>query len=115
MTITPSFAPDFITPYESGNRNQTTQWEDCIRFYQELAQAFPETLHFIEIGQSDAGRPLHAGVITSDGEFDRVRLKAQGRPVFFNNKVFILASQKASMVVWRWCGIFVCNQNVVLH
>ncbi|MFZ6847222.1 M14 family zinc carboxypeptidase [Undibacterium sp. RuRC25W] len=85
MTITPSFAPDFITPYESGNRNQTTQWEDCIRFYQELAQAFPETLHFIEIGQSDAGRPLHAGVITADGEFDRVRLKAQGRPVFFNN------------------------------
>ena len=85
MTTTRPFAPDFITPYESGNRNQTTQWGDCIRFYQELAQHFPRILNFFEIGQSDAGRPLYAGVITSDGEFDRDQLQAQGRPVFFNN------------------------------
>jgi len=85
MTTLPTFAPNFTTPYESGNRNQTTSWSDCIRFYQELAQAYPDVLHFVEIGRSDAGRPLHAGVVTADGEFDRERLKAQGRPVFFNN------------------------------
>jgi len=85
MTTQLPFAPDFKTPYESGNRNQTTHWDDCIRFYQELAQQFPRILHFFEIGQSDAGRPLFAGVITADGEFDRANLQAQGRPVFFNN------------------------------
>ena len=83
MTTLPTFAPNFTTPYESGNRNQTTSWSDCIRFYQELAQAYPDVLHFVEIGRSDAGRPLHAGIVTADGEFDRERLKAQGRPVFF--------------------------------
>ena len=85
MTTQLPFAPDFKTPYESGNRNQTTHWDDCIRFYQELAQQFPRILHFFDIGQSDAGRPLFAGVITADGEFDRANLQAQGRPVFFNN------------------------------
>ena len=85
MTTKPSFAPDFTTPYESGNRNQTTHWDDCIRFYQELAQQFPQVLHFFNIGQTDAGRPLFAGVVTADGEFDRATLQAQARPVFFNN------------------------------
>ncbi|MES2128401.1 MAG: M14 family zinc carboxypeptidase [Pseudomonadota bacterium] len=73
------------TPYEKGNKNQTTTWAECIAFYQELARRFPNVLHFEAIGTSDAGIPIHAGVITADGVHDRAQLKREGRPVFFNN------------------------------
>lgn len=75
----------YPTPYESGNQNQTTTWENCIPFYEKLARDFPQILRFEQIGVSDNGLPMHAGVITADAQFDRVSLKAAGRPVFFNN------------------------------
>ena len=74
-----------MTPYELGNKNQTTTWPDCIAWYQDLARRFPGVLRFEVIGTSDAGLPMHAGVVTADGVFDRAALKAAGRPVFFNN------------------------------
>ena len=75
----------YLTPYELGNQNQTTTWENCIPFYEKLTRDFPQVLRFEQIGVSDSGVPLHAGVITADGVFDREVLKAAGRPVFFNN------------------------------
>jgi hypothetical protein len=76
---------DFPTPYELGNQNQTTSWAECIAFYQQLASHFPQALHFQPIGVSDAGYPLYAGLVSSDGQFDREKIKQAGRPVFFNN------------------------------
>ncbi|MFZ6817045.1 M14 family zinc carboxypeptidase [Undibacterium sp. Ji22W] len=75
----------YPTPYESGNQNQTTTWENCIPFYEKLAQDFPQILRLERIGVSDSGFPMYAGVIAADGVFDRASLKAAGRPVFFNN------------------------------
>ncbi|MDE2430678.1 MAG: peptidase M14 [Burkholderiales bacterium] len=75
----------YLTPYESGNSNQTTTWNDCIGFYLKLAKQFPKVLQFSQIGVSDAGIPIHAGVVTADGVFDREQIKKEGRPVFFNN------------------------------
>jgi hypothetical protein len=76
---------DLLTPFEKGNGNQTTTWEQCIAFYVDLAQRFPAILHFAQIGLSDAGVPLHIGVISADGVFDCRQIKRAGRPVFFNN------------------------------
>ncbi len=76
---------DYPTPFESGNQNQTTTWEQCIAFYQRLAQDFPGVLQLMQIGVSDNGNPIHAGVVSADGSFDRERLKGARRPVFFNN------------------------------
>ena len=73
------------TPFEQGNQNQTTTWSDCIAWYEHLAQQYPQVLRFFVAGTSDAGVPIHAGVIAADGVFDRARIKAAGRPVFFNN------------------------------
>jgi hypothetical protein len=73
------------TPFEKGNQNQTTTWADCIAWYEDLTRRYPRVLRFSVIGTSDAGVPIHAGVITADGEFDRAQLKREGRPVFFNN------------------------------
>jgi hypothetical protein len=74
-----------LTPYEQGNHNQTTSWADCIAWYDMLARRYPAVLHFAQIGVSDMGVPIHAGVVSSDGVFDRAAIKAAGRPVFFNN------------------------------
>ena len=74
-----------LTPYEQGNHNQTTSWADCIAWYEMLAARFPGVLQFAQIGVSDMGVPMHAGVVSADGVFDRAAIKAAGRPVFFNN------------------------------
>ncbi|MFJ1467603.1 M14 family zinc carboxypeptidase [Massilia orientalis] len=73
------------TPFEKGNQNQTTTWSDCIAWYDNLAHQYPQVLRFSVVGTSDAGVPIHAGVISADGVFDRAQIKAAGRPVFFNN------------------------------
>ena len=73
------------TPYEQGNQNQTTTWAECIAWYEQLAKQFPKVLRFSVVGTSDAGVPIHAGVVSLDGVFDRAAIKAAGRPVFFNN------------------------------
>jgi hypothetical protein len=76
---------NYPTPYESGDQNQTTSWEQCIPFYQKLASDFPSILQFWQIGVSDNGIPMHAGVISADGVFELDQIKAQARPIFFNN------------------------------
>lgn len=73
------------TPYELGNQNQTTTWSDCIAWYEALARQYPSVLRFGVIGTSDAGVPIHAGVVSSDGVFSREAIRQSGRPVFFNN------------------------------
>jgi hypothetical protein len=73
------------TPFEKGNQNQTTTWADCIAWYEDLAKQFPRVLRFSQIGTSDAGVPIHAGVVSADGVFDRFEIKRDQRPVFFNN------------------------------
>lgn len=73
------------TPFEAGNGNETATWAECIGFYERLARDFPGVLRWGEIGISDTGVPIHAGVVTADGVFDRETLERQGRPVFFNN------------------------------
>ncbi len=78
-------ASAYPTPYELGNQNQTTSWAQCISFYSALATAFPQILQFIQIGVSDNGIPMHAGMVSRDGVFDRVSIKHAKRPVFFNN------------------------------
>jgi hypothetical protein len=73
------------TPYEQGNQNQTTTWAECIAWYEELARRYPSVLRFGVVGTSDAGVPIHAGVVSADGVFSREQIKRSGRPVFFNN------------------------------
>lgn len=73
------------TPFEKGNQNQTTTWADCIAWYEDLARQYPNVLRFSAVGTSDAGVPIHAGVVSADGVFEREQIKREGRPVFFNN------------------------------
>ncbi len=74
-----------LTPFEQGNGNQSTTWAECIAWYQELARRYPGVLSFGVIGSADGGHPIHAGVVSADGVFERERIHAAARPVFFNN------------------------------
>lgn len=76
---------ELTTPYERGNQNQTTTWAECIAWYQDLASRYPGVLRFSVVGTSDAGLPIHAGVVARDGVFEREAIRAAGRTVFFNN------------------------------
>jgi hypothetical protein len=85
ITLLAAMQAHLRTTYELGNQNQTTTWLECINFFQDLAARFPRILRFEQIGTSDAGIPIHAGIVSSDGVFDREQIKLAGRPVFFNN------------------------------
>ena len=73
------------TPFELGNQNQTTTWTQCIAFYEALAQQHPTVLRFWQIGITNSGRPLHAGVVSADGVHSCEQIRADKRPVIFNN------------------------------
>lgn len=75
----------YPTPFELGNQNQSTTWEACVAYYHMLATQYPGVLQFFQIGLSDNGVPIHAGVVTSDGVFEREHLKHAKQLVFFNN------------------------------
>jgi hypothetical protein len=83
--MTPDSCPAFLTPFERGNHNQTTDWAACIAFYEDLARQFPAVLRFFQIGVSDSGIVMHAGVVSGDGVFEREQIQQAARPVFFNN------------------------------
>ena len=52
-----SFGQDFKTPYEKGNGNQTTTYEEMVKFYDDLDKNF-ESISVVEKGKDDNGEPI---------------------------------------------------------
>lgn len=50
-------------------QDTTVTWQACVDFYKQLDRNC-ETASLVEIGQTDAGRPLHCFIINSDGVFE---------------------------------------------
>lgn len=59
---------NLLTPFEKGNKNQSTTYEECIEFYQELDKKYTSIL-MIEQGLTDSGKPLHLVFYSSDNVF----------------------------------------------
>ncbi|MCW4451687.1 M14 family zinc carboxypeptidase [Kaistella sp. BT6-1-3] len=51
------FAQDFKTPYEKGNGNQTTTYEEMVKYYENLDQNF-ESITVENFGKDDNGEPI---------------------------------------------------------
>ena len=51
------FAQDFKTPYEKGNGNQTTTYEEMVKYYENLDQNF-ESITVQNFGKDDNGEPI---------------------------------------------------------
>ena len=58
------FSQDFKTPYEKGNGNQTTTYEEMVKFYEELDRNF-ETISIENFGKDDGGEPIKVVVFNN--------------------------------------------------
>ena len=63
-----SFAQDFKTPYEKGNGNQTTTYEEMVKFYDDLDKNF-ESISVVEKGKDDNGEPIRVVI------FDKISVQ----------------------------------------
>ncbi|WP_044513505.1 M14 family metallopeptidase [Hymenobacter sp. DG25B] len=79
-TATAAPAPDWRTPFEKGNGNTTTTYQECIDYYKRLDAAYPE-ITMREAGTTDVGRPLHEVVISLDGDANPTSVHQKNRRV----------------------------------
>lgn len=70
------------TPYEAGNGNQSTTYEACIAWYENLDKTY-KTVRLDSIGTTDIGRPLHLVVLDADGEFSPDKARKRGKNIVF--------------------------------
>ena len=75
LTTSLTFSQDLKTPFEKGNGNQSTTYEDCIAYYTQLAKQF-QTIQMDEMGLTDSGEPLHIITFSENKNFDYKQNKA---------------------------------------
>jgi hypothetical protein len=63
------------TPFEKGNGNQSTTYQECIQYYQDLDATYP-TIQMVEKGKTDSGKPLHIVIFSENKNFDVNQNKA---------------------------------------
>ncbi len=66
------------TPLLRYEENHSLTWEEAISFYTDLDRRYPEA-RLIEMGMTDAGRPLHLFIISGDGEFEPETIRSKGK------------------------------------
>jgi hypothetical protein len=64
--------------------NKSLSWEEAIAFYSDLDKKYSEAT-LMEMGMTDAGRPLHLFIISSDGETDPAKIHSQGKTIVLIN------------------------------
>ncbi|PID92618.1 MAG: hypothetical protein CSA96_02420 [Bacteroidetes bacterium] len=64
--------------------NISLEWEECIGLYRRMADS-SDRARLIEIGYSDAGKPLHLFIISADGCFEPEDLRESGKNILFIN------------------------------
>ena len=57
-----------VTPFEKGNKNQSTTYEECISFYQ-LLDTNSDKIEMKTMGLTDNGKPLHIVVFSENKDF----------------------------------------------
>ncbi len=62
-------AQNLITPYEKGNKNQSTTYEEMVEFYKKLDQKH-ETIKVFEIEEDDNDEPIRLVIYNPDQNFD---------------------------------------------
>jgi len=70
-------------PFET-NPNTTATYLEAIDYYKRLAQQFDQ-LSLRTYGSTDIGYPLHLAILSSNQEFDPLRLRSQGKSILMIN------------------------------
>ncbi|MEY4134477.1 MAG: hypothetical protein RL386_827 [Bacteroidota bacterium] len=76
-----------VAPFESGI-NRSSTYEEAIAFYQELARRHRRHFRLETHGTTDAGHPLHLGILSADGTFTPETAQKHSKClVFINNAI----------------------------
>ena len=59
---------NLVTPFEKGNKNQSTTYEECVSFYQVL-DSNSDKIEMKTMGLTDSGKPLHIVVFSENKNF----------------------------------------------
>jgi hypothetical protein len=65
-------------------QNETVRWEEAIEMYQWLDDQY-EDARLMEVGTTDAGRPLHLFIIDKDRDFDPGAARRAGKSILLIN------------------------------
>ena len=77
---------DLSTTYEKSQGKETATYNEVIRFYAELDDAF-SSVSFIEYGETDSGKPLHLAIFNPDAEFDPEYFPEEKQVLLINNGI----------------------------
>ena len=72
------------TPFEKSNGKKTATYFEAISWYKDLAKKSSK-IYVKEMGQSDAGYPMHLVLISNDGKFDPAVWHKQKKAVLLIN------------------------------
>ena len=77
---------DLSTTYEKSQGKETATYNEVIRFYAELDDAF-SSVSFIECDETDSGKPLHLVIFNPDAEFDPEYFPEEKQVLLINNGI----------------------------
>ncbi|PIA79520.1 hypothetical protein BFR04_01360 [Gaetbulibacter sp. 4G1] len=77
---------DFETHFEKSEGIETVTYEQAIKFYRDLSNAYPE-ISIQEIGETDSGKPLHIVTLNNEFQFDFSEIHKNKRIILINNGI----------------------------
>ena len=93
---------DFTTVFEKSEGKQTATYDETIRYYTDLAEAYSE-ISIQSIGATDSEKPLHIVTFNPDKEFDFETIRKTKRILLINNGIHPGESDgiDATMMLYR--------------
>jgi hypothetical protein len=79
-----AFSQAPLTIFEKSNGMASATYDECIDFYKKIVRLNP-VLHMQEMGQTDAGLPLHLVICSNDKQFDPEKWTRKNKLVILIN------------------------------
>ncbi|QHS60581.1 M14 family metallopeptidase [Chitinophaga agri] len=77
-------AQDLVTRFEKTQGQETATYAECISYYRQLDKRFPQ-ISMREMGNTDAGIPLHLVIYSSSGDFNFASLRKKNKRIILVN------------------------------
>lgn len=77
---------DFETHFEKSEGLETATYEQTIKYYRNLADAYPE-ISIQTIGETDSGNPLHIVTLNNEAQFNFSEIRKNKRIILINNGI----------------------------
>ena len=76
----------YLTPFEKGNGNQTTTYDQMNAFYEDLAKNFP-SISYVKKGEDDNGKPIYVVLFNPFKEKNLAVIRKTKAVLFVNNGI----------------------------